>query len=380
MVQNILQALGSDQINSISDTPEALQIAEIIRSTYYNMLGRSELPEHRKLFQLGSPTNMATPVIMTSPADGVLSVDWLKYFDSNPADDGNVMSTQYGAYSHGVNSNLPPAPPIWQTTSTTSDTIALGTTTLTASSISLPVTLGQTVIIQNGSNYMQGQLVSYSTITGSMTINVTVISGSGTYSAWVIMNNPNPSPPGYTDVQIVPIEAFINEVCKYDPTNVNTGSYTFKDFDNLSDYSNSFTLYYQNNRTPKYCTVIQNYYWLFDAIDMAVDTTLQSSKTMAFGVISPTWTVADTFIPELDDWGFPLLLNEAKALAFFELKQMPHPKAEKEAGRQWSTMQKIKSVVDKPTYFEQLPSFGRRIGTGGYAVNRRNILLRTPTY
>jgi len=70
--------------------------------------------------------------------------------------------------------------------------------------------------------------------------------------------------------------------------------------------------------------------------------------------------MGDTFIPELDDQQFPLLLNEAKSLAFFELKQTPHTKAEQEARRQWTSLQRDKSVDDKPSSFDALPNFGRR--------------------
>jgi hypothetical protein len=68
----------------------------------------------------------------------------------------------------------------------------------------------------------------------------------------------------------------------------------------------------------------------------------------------------DTFIPQLDNNIFPLLLNEAKSLAFLELKQQPHVKAEQEIKRQISSLQKFKAVTKQPTDFERLPNFGRR--------------------
>jgi hypothetical protein len=80
----------------------------------------------------------------------------------------------------------------------------------------------------------------------------------------------------------------------------------------------------------------------------------------------PSFEMSDSFIPPLDDQEFPLLMNEAAALAFFELKQMPHQKAEQEIKRGWSYIQKKKATVNKPSYFEQLPNFGRIPRTGGY--------------
>jgi len=69
--------------------------------------------------------------------------------------------------------------------------------------------------------------------------------------------------------------------------------------------------------------------------------------------------MADSFEPDIDPEQVPLLLNEAKSLAYFELKQTPHVKAEQEAKRQWSSLQKDKSVDNKPSYFDQLPNYGR---------------------
>jgi hypothetical protein len=81
---------------------------------------------------------------------------------------------------------------------------------------------------------------------------------------------------------------------------------------------------------------------------------------MAYGEVTPVWSNADDFIPNIDEEQVPLLLNEAKSLAFFELKQSAHPKAEQFAKRQWSAMQKTKSRSNIPTSFDSLPDFGRR--------------------
>jgi hypothetical protein len=91
---------------------------------------------------------------------------------------------------------------------------------------------------------------------------------------------------------------------------------------------------------------------------------------MVWGNLITPFQMVDTFIPDLDDNQFPLLINEAKELAFFELKQMPHSLADKEVKRQWSQVQKNKSLENKPGYFDQLPNFGRRTGSPWYYDNR----------
>ena len=61
-------------------------------------------------------------------------------------------------------------------------------------------------------------------------------------------------------------------------------------------------------------------------------------------------------------------MNEATALAFYELKQQPHALVDRELKRQWAVAQKTKSFANRPGYFDQFPNFGRRLGSGGYAV------------
>jgi hypothetical protein len=85
---------------------------------------------------------------------------------------------------------------------------------------------------------------------------------------------------------------------------------------------------------------------------------------MVWGWIYPTFTMVDTFVPDLDAQQFPILLNDAKALVFFEQKQMPHAKAEEEVGRQLTALQKWKAIAgrvsdEKDMFFRELPNFGR---------------------
>lgn len=78
LTQNILSRLDSDEVDSISDTVEATQVARIVRNTYFNILTRSNLPEHKKLVQLTSSGSLVQPVLMIRP-DNVQKIDWIKY-------------------------------------------------------------------------------------------------------------------------------------------------------------------------------------------------------------------------------------------------------------------------------------------------------------
>lgn len=243
--QVIAASLGSDEFNSISDTPESMQIAEIVKTSYFNLISRVGLPDQTKPFQLDASTSSIEPTLMFIP-DGIKSMEWIKY--------RNDLTT----------------------------------------------------------------------------------------------SNP------YEYVTVLPLRQFADYVNGYNTADSNVDTLI------LTIDGEDFRFNYKDDTQPLYCTVVKNYYVIFDAFDNSLDSTLQADKTMAYGLSSPTWEMTDSFIPTLDDQQVALLLNEAKSLAYFELKQMPHTKAEQEARRQWSVLQKDKSVDNKPSYFDQLPDFGRR--------------------
>src|SRR5271163_2217061 len=125
MVQNILSELDGDQVNSIGDTTESLQVAECVRTAYINMLGRYELPEHVQPINLNASDNSNQPTLMTKPK-GVTRIEWIRYFDTNPLDGASTQTSQFGAYSHGVNTDLQNNANGFSTTSSTTATIQLG--------------------------------------------------------------------------------------------------------------------------------------------------------------------------------------------------------------------------------------------------------------
>lgn len=358
IVQNILSSLDSDEVNSISDTTESLQIANIVQNKYYDILSRGDLPENEDLFQLTPSNDTTKPTLMTIPS-GTGRINWIKYFDSNPNDSQQV--DQFGSFSHGLNTDLTQTQS-WTTTSSSTVTIPTSIPTLvtfTVASSSLAITVGQGVVAQSGANNMFGNVTSYSGTT--LIFSVTSTLGSGTFSSWTITNSPSNSVPGYKFITRLPFEQFMTMINRFNPADSNVNSYTF------TQGGFSFVLYYKNNKQPQYAAVLSNNYVLFDSYDHNFDTTLQQSKTLVFGQTVPTFQLTDTFVPPIDDNQFPLLLNESKSLAFYELKQMPHVKADEEIKRQWSAVQKNKSKSNKPTYFEQLPSMGRVPRTGGYS-------------
>lgn len=251
MTQDILSGLSSDEVNSISDTSESLQVATIIKNKWNDIVARSHLQEHKDLFQLTASGDDASPILMIIP-DNIGKIEWVKYFNSRLTEE---------------------------------------------------------------------------------------------------------VPYGYQYVTVLPVQQFLDYVNGYNPQESTTETFVFTD--NYNNVSNTFNFYYKTDKQPAYCTVIADKYVVFDSFDSTVDTTLQNSKTMVYGEIVSQFKMEDGFIPELDDNQFSLLLNEAKALAFYELRQMVHIKAEQEIKRQWSSTSKNQNMSGKPTAFDALPNFGR---------------------
>lgn len=357
MTQEILSGLSSDEVNSISDSPEALQVATIIKRKYFDIIHRVDLPEHDQLVQLDPSLDATIPVQMFIP-DGVSHLKWLKYYNTN-VNDTTASSTQ-----HDVNTDITPSTS-WSTTSVTSNSIGFGNKTFTVATVGLPVVIGQAVIAQNGVNSMTGVVLTY--IGNQLTINMLSTIGAGTFTSWTISTANSNLIPGYQYVNVLPIEQFIDLTNKFNPGNSNVATFSFTG--NVNGYPGSYIFYYRNDRQPQNCCILSNFNVIFDSYDSTQDSTLQTSKTMAMGQIVPFWQMQDSFIPNLTDEQFPLLINEAKELAFYELKQSPHPLAAIEVSRGWSKIQKDKAVINRPTYFDELPNYGR-FGRGSGGVPR----------
>lgn len=67
LVQNILNAMDSDEVNSIDDTVESQQVAEIIRETYYDFISQRDWPWLREEFKLTGLGDLTNPTKMLLP-------------------------------------------------------------------------------------------------------------------------------------------------------------------------------------------------------------------------------------------------------------------------------------------------------------------------
>jgi hypothetical protein len=110
-----------------------------------------------------------------------------------------------------------------------------------------------------------------------------------------------------------------------------------------------------NDRMPTYYTSFDDLHIVMNAYDEAVDTTLQESKTRAYGTVYPTFTIADNFVPDLDDTMMPFLLAEAKSTCFSLFKSGSDPKIEQAARR-------LKSYVQNDLYRTKRPNVRNNYG------------------
>ena len=78
MVQDILNDMDSDDVNSVNDTEEALQVANIIKTTFYEVIGSRYWPHLRNIGQLSGSGDSSKPVHLLVPDDAQI-VEWLKY-------------------------------------------------------------------------------------------------------------------------------------------------------------------------------------------------------------------------------------------------------------------------------------------------------------
>jgi len=77
VVQHILSSLDGDEVSSITDTTESLQVANVVKGVYMDIMSGLDLPEKYQIYQI-TQTSVTTPIVMTLPAKAE-SLEWLKY-------------------------------------------------------------------------------------------------------------------------------------------------------------------------------------------------------------------------------------------------------------------------------------------------------------
>lgn len=159
----------------------------------------------------------------------------------------------------------------------------------------------------------------------------------------------------YTSIPFYPKDEFLRVVQSYPSSQSTTDSFTH------TIENGSVDLLYLNDRGPEFYTSFDNRTLVFNAIDLSEESTLQSSKTLCYGKLSPHFELSDDYQPFRDTKYESLLFNAAKATSFAELKQISNAKAEKAERRaRIKTQPSKRSVEHGWPWYSQHTGYGRR--------------------
>lgn len=128
--------------------------------------------------------------------------------------------------------------------------------------------------------------------------------------------------------------------------------------DLVVDYDGA-ELLIKNDAHPTVYTSFDNKNIVFDSYDNTTGATLLKARTQAETYQEAAFSSVDTFVPDLPDKAFDYLLNESLSLAFLELKQLAHVKAEKSSKDGESRLSAEKHRIGTP-YTVESPDYGRK--------------------
>ena len=95
IVQEILNDLDSDEVNSINDTVESAQIAQIVKSCYEELSTNRNWPHQKRIMQLDASGNLSRPNYLRIPQE-VKELLQFKYEKSKLGDDNlKYMDVKY---------------------------------------------------------------------------------------------------------------------------------------------------------------------------------------------------------------------------------------------------------------------------------------------
>lgn len=211
MVQDILNSMEGDEVSDIDDTIESSQVAQIIKSTYYDLVAELGITGHSELFKLTAFGDVTNPTKMQVD-DDVSEIFWIKYNKKTDV----ALADVYAEVTY-----LDPI-----------------------------------------------SFMDYTNGRDSTASNIQKVTGQG------------------ADILI------------------------------------------RNDRAPKYWTSFDDKIIVMDAYDSTLESSLQQSKTQAYGIKEPTWSAVNSFVPDLPANTFPLFLASAKAQCFFDLRSEVHAREE----------------------------------------------------
>lgn len=125
------------------------------------------------------------------------------------------------------------------------------------------------------------------------------------------------------------------------------------------NYDANVTLIIGINRPPSYWTSFDDQIIVFDSLDQTIDATMQSSKSICYARVEPTFTIEDTFIPDLPGNLFNVLYTKSLARVLAGPQhQTVNPEVQREVSRSTVRTQRNKWRQSRMNYSG--PDFSRR--------------------
>lgn len=170
----------------------------------------------------------------------------------------------------------------------------------------------------------------------------------------------------FTDVDYTDLKSFLDDSFLLTQSADNVASYTYT-FNPLG--TDPVQILTRNDIGPqRYCSP-DDFNLIFDSYDAGVESYLHSNRTLAYGLIDPTFTFTDAFTPDLDVSQYALLFNTAKSQCFVELKQTANVTADQRARRLMINAQKTRNRAPAISQLDRLPNYGRTGPNGSYEVH-----------
>lgn len=112
-----------------------------------------------------------------------------------------------------------------------------------------------------------------------------------------------------------------------------------------------------NERMPTYWTSFDDEHVVMDGFKSTVESTLQSSKTRMMASVIPSFSLSDSYVPDIDDQFHPLLLGEAKSMALSLFNEGTDPKVE-QANRRLKNY--LQNDTNRTSMGNRRPNYGRK--------------------
>lgn len=130
------------------------------------------------------------------------------------------------------------------------------------------------------------------------------------------------------------------------------------DGDNIIETSlDGVPFFIYNDRHPTFWTSFDDEFIVFDGYNSSLESTVQGNKSIIQCYINPSWDMVDTFIPQMPEKHFPLLLEESKRACHLYFKQQDSPVDARRALRSWNS---LRGRDERSHTRRDRPRFGRR--------------------